>query len=49
MGGNERKKLFVYLNLMQVSAYCALSPVYSRENFMDAFCSEQVLQLPVNE
>jgi len=49
LGVNERRKLFVYLNLMQVSAYCALTPVYSRENFMDTFCREHVLELPVVE
>ena len=37
---NERRKLFKYLNLMHVSAYCALTPVYSRANFMDTFCKE---------
>ena len=42
----ERRQLFVYLNLMQVSAYCALTPVYNRANFMDDFCREHVLELP---
>lgn len=41
--------MFVYLNLMHVSAYCALTPVYSRQNLMDRFCEENVLQLPLDE
>lgn len=33
-----RVRLFYYLNLFHVAAYCALTPVYNKENFMDVFC-----------
>jgi len=42
----ERRKLFIFLNLMHVSAYCALTPVYTKENFMDTFCKEHRIELP---
>ena len=46
---NERRTLFVYLNLMHCSAYCALTPVYTKENFMDVFIKEHMIELPPDE
>ena len=46
---NDRRKLFVYLNLMHVSAYCALTPVYTRANFMDEFTRQHRLELPAEK
>ena len=41
-----RRKLFVHLNLMHASAYCALTPVYNRNNFMDTFCKLHHMEYP---
>jgi predicted membrane chloride channel (bestrophin family) len=43
------RKLFVHLNLMHCSAYCALSPIYNKENFMDVFCKLHHITLPNHE
>ena len=43
---NDRRCLFVYLNLMHCSAYVALTPVYTKENFMDTFCQEHHIEVP---
>ena len=46
---NRELTLFVYLNLMHCSAYCALTPVYTKENFMDVFIKEHMIELPPDE
>lgn len=43
---NPRRKLFVHLNLMHASTYCALTPVYNFENFMSVFCKMHHIEVP---
>lgn len=44
-----RRKLFVHLNLMHCSFYCALSPIYNFKNFMRTFCELHRIELPDND
>jgi hypothetical protein len=46
---NERRTLFIYLNLMHCSAYVALTPVYTKANFMDTFVKEHRIDLPEDQ
>lgn len=43
---NARRKLFVHLNLMHASAYCALTPIYNFDNFMETFCKLHHIEVP---
>lgn len=43
------RQLFIHLNLMHVSAYCALTPVYTYRNFMTTFCKLHHIEYPEHE
>uniref|UniRef100_A0A6U7FID1 Uncharacterized protein n=1 Tax=Haptolina brevifila TaxID=156173 RepID=A0A6U7FID1_9EUKA len=41
-----RRKLFVHLNLMHASAYCALTPIYTYDNFLSIFSKLHHIEIP---
>ena len=44
-----RRKLFVHLNLMHASAYCALTPIYNWDNFFSTFSALHHIEVPNHE